>query len=94
MTGVQTCALPISNKTRVSKKQIELIMDSMLDIITEEVGSGNKVLISGFGTFYSAHRKARNGINPNTKEKIQIEGMDLPKFKPGTNFKKSVLKQK
>ena len=84
----------IANKTRASKKQIELIMDSMLDIITEEVGSGNKVLISGFGTFYSAHRKARNGINPNTKEKIQIEGMDLPKFKPGTNFKKSVLKQK
>ena len=84
----------IANKTRASKKQIELMMDSMLDIITEEVGSGNKVQISGFGTFYSAHRKARNGINPNTKEKIQIEGMDLPKFKPGTNFKKSVLKQK
>lgn len=84
----------IANKTRVSKKQIVLIMDSMLDIIAEEVGSGKKVLISGFGTFYSAHRKARNGINPNTKAKITIEGMELPKFKPGTAFKKAVSKQK
>lgn len=80
----------ISNKTRLSKKQIELIVDTMLDTIKAEVGDGNKVLISGFGTFYSAHRKARNGINPNTKESISINGMQLPKFKPGSQFKRSV----
>jgi len=80
----------ISNKTRLSKKQIELIVDTMLDTIKAEVGDGNKVLISGFGTFYSSHRKARNGINPNTKESISIDGMQLPKFKPGSQFKRAV----
>lgn len=84
----------ISNKTRMPKNKIELIIDAMLETIQHEVSVGNKVLISGFGSFYSAHRKARNGINPNTMQSIKIEGMQLPKFKPGTKFKKSVLKQK
>lgn len=84
----------ISNKTRLSKKKIELIMDVMLETIQDEVGKGNKVLISGFGLFYSSHRKARKGINPNTMESIDIDGMELPKFKPGTQFKKSVQNKK
>ena len=54
----------IANKTRVSKKQIEQIMDVMLDTIVNEVKDGDKVLISGFGTFHVTHRKSRNGINP------------------------------
>lgn len=84
----------IANKTRMPKKQIEKIMDAMLDTVVDEVSNGNKVLISGFGLFYSAHRKARNGINPNTKERIKIEGMQLPKFRPGTQFKKAIQNKK
>lgn len=84
----------ISNKTRLPKKKIELIMDVMLETIQDEVGKGNKVLISGFGSFYSSHRKARKGINPNTMESIDIDGMELPKFKPGTQFKKAVQNKK
>jgi DNA-binding protein HU-beta len=84
----------IANKTRLSKKKIELVVDTMLNTIEEEVGKGNKVLISGFGVFYSAHRKARKGINPNTKEKMDILGMELPKFKPGTKFKRVVQNKK
>ena len=84
----------ISNKTRLPKKKIELVIDTMLSAVEEEVGKGNKVLISGFGVFYSSVRVARNGINPNTKEKIQIGDMRLPRFKPGTKFKKAVQDQK
>lgn len=84
----------ISNKTRLPKNKIELIVDTMIETIQQEVGDGKKVLISGFGSFYSAHRKARNGINPNTMKKIRIEGMLLPKFKPGMKFKNSVQQQK
>lgn len=82
----------ISNKTRLSKKKIEQVVDAMLETVETEVGKGNKVLISGFGVFYSAHRKARKGINPNTKEKMDISGMQLPRFKPGTKFKRAVQK--
>jgi DNA-binding protein HU-beta len=82
----------ISNQTKIPKNKIELIIDIMLQTVEKEVASGNKVLISGFGLFYSAHRKARKGINPNTKEKMEISGMQLPKFKPGTKFKRAVQK--
>jgi DNA-binding protein HU-beta len=82
----------ISNQTKIPKNKIELIIDTMLQTVEKEVANGNKVLISGFGLFYSAHRKARKGINPNTKEKMEISGMQLPKFKPGTKFKRAVQK--
>lgn len=82
----------ISNQTKIPKNKIELIIDTMLQTVEKEVASGNKVLISGFGLFYSAHRKARKGINPNTKEKMEISGMQLPKFKPDTKFKRAVQK--
>jgi nucleoid DNA-binding protein len=39
-------------------------------------------------------RKARSGINPNTKEKIQVEGMQLPKFRAGEKFKRAVRNKK
>ena len=79
----------ISNKTRLPKNKIELVVDEMLSIIQDEVGNGNKVLISGFGSFYTSVRKARKGINPNTMQSIEIASMELPKFKPGTQFKKA-----
>lgn len=84
----------IANKTRVSKKQIEQIMDVMLDTIIKEVKDGDKVLISGFGTFHLSHRKARNGINPVTKEAMKINGMMVPKFKAGEQFKRAVRSKK
>lgn len=80
----------IANKTKLSKKKIELVIDTMTIVIGKEVGKGDKVLISGFGAFYSAHRKARNGINPITKEPMQIKDMLLPKFRPGEQFKRAV----
>lgn len=84
----------IANKTRVSKKQIEQIMDVMLDTIISEVKDGDKVLISGFGTFHLTHRKPRNGINPVTKKAMKIDGMMLPKFKAGEQFKRAVRDKK
>jgi len=84
----------IADKTRLPKNKIDLVLDSMIETIIEEVADNKKVLLSGFGLFYSAHRKARNGINPNTKEPMKIGGMQLPKFRPGTKFKKALEQEK
>jgi DNA-binding protein HU-beta len=84
----------IANKTRIPKNKIELVMDTMLDTIIEEVKDGEKVLISGFGVFHLTHRKARYGINPNTKEKLHIDGMQVPKFRAGEQFKRAVRGKK
>ena len=83
----------IANKTRMPKKQIELVIDNMTEVIQNELSDGEKVLISGFGTFYVGYRKPRNGINPVTKEPMKIDGMFLPKFKPGEKLKRSVAKK-
>ncbi|MCX6804765.1 MAG: HU family DNA-binding protein [Patescibacteria group bacterium] len=80
----------IANKTKMPKKQIEVVIDTMVETITTEVKDGHKVLISGFGLFYSANRKSRNGINPVTKAPIRIKSMQMPKFRAGERFKRVV----
>lgn len=84
----------IADKTKLPKNKIDMVIDVMLDTVVSEVANNKKVLISGFGLFYSAHRKARNGINPNTKEPMKIGGMQLPKFRPGSKFKKALEQKK
>lgn len=83
----------ISDKTRLPKKQIEQIIDCMLDVIAEEIRDGEKVLITGFGTFYLGYRKSRRGINPVTRQYIKINGMPMPKFKAGQRLKRIVRDQ-
>ena len=76
----------------ISKAQAERLMKKMTQIIMSEVKASKKVGITGFGVFYRGKRAARAGINPMTGEKIQIDSMDLPKFRPGTTFKNMLRK--
>ena len=72
----------------VTKKQIEEIIDSMTDTITEELKKGNSVNITGFGQFISRVRHARGGVNPqNPNERIEIPEVKVAKFKTGKNLK-------
>lgn len=80
----------ISAQTELSKKDIEAVIDMMTDKITEEIRGGNKVTLTGFGTFRVSNRAAREGINPQTKERIQIPAMRVPKFTAGKSLKEAV----
>ena len=80
----------ISVKTDLSKKDIEMVIDTMVDTITEDLRQGNKVTLTGFGAFRVSKRAAREGINPQTKEKITIPAMTLPKFTAGKALKEAV----
>jgi DNA-binding protein HU-beta len=80
----------ISEKTELSKKDIELMIDTMIDEITKVLKTGDKVTLTGFGTFRVSNRAAREGINPQTKEKIQIPAMTVPKFTAGKALKEAV----
>jgi len=80
----------ISTKTDLSKKDVEMVIDTMVDSITEQLRQGNKVTFTGFGAFRVSKRAAREGINPQTKEKIQIPAMTLPKFTAGKALKEAV----
>ena len=80
----------ISAKTELSKKDIEMTIEAMTEVITKSIRTGDKVTLTGFGTFRISDRAAREGINPQTKEKIQIPAMKVPKFTAGKALKGAV----
>jgi nucleoid DNA-binding protein len=77
-------------KTDFSKKDVEAAIEAMVDVVTEELRKGNKVTLTGFGTFKVSKRAAREGINPQTKAKITIPAMTVPKFTAGKTLKEAV----
>lgn len=77
----------IAEKTQVTKKEAEESLEATLTIIKDEVNAGNKVSLLGFGNFEPKTNAARQGINPSTKEKIQIKESKSVKFKVGKAFK-------
>ena len=80
----------ISQKTDLSKKDIELVIDTLTEEITKAIKEDQKVTLTGFGTFRISKRAAREGINPQTKEKITIPAMNVPKFTAGKALKEAV----
>lgn len=80
----------IATKTDLAKKAVESVVEALQEMITNEIRQGNKVTLTGFGTFKVSQRAAREGINPQTKEKIQIPAMTVPKFTAGKALKEAV----
>lgn len=80
----------ISVKTEMAKKDVELVIDTMLEVITKALKEETKVTFTGFGTFRASKRASREGINPQTKAKIQIPAMTVPKFTAGKALKEAV----
>ena len=72
--------------TGLSKADSKQALDAVIDAISGALKEGDKVAIVGFGTFAVTERPARTGINPATKEKIQIEAKKVIKFKPGAEL--------
>ena len=74
----------------LSKKDTERVMNAALDTITAALCKGEKVQISGFGTFEVKDREARVGRNPHTKEAIEIPATKVPGFKASKTLKDTV----
>jgi DNA-binding protein HU-beta len=73
-----------------SKKIAAEALEAVVDTIQRAVSRGEKVAISGFGSFEKTIRGARVGRNPRTGEKVKIKKTSVPRFKPGTAFKSYV----
>ena len=82
----------VAQKTELSKKDSEKAVVAVIDAISEALAAGEKVALVGFGTFEVKERAAREGINPRTKEKIEIPSSTLPSFKAGKALKEIVSK--
>jgi nucleoid DNA-binding protein len=77
-------------QTDLTKKDVEAVIEALVDTITKEISAGNKVTLTGFGTFKVSQRATREGINPQTKAKITIPAMTVPKFTAGKSLKEAV----
>ena len=71
-----------AERTGMTKKDTERVVNAALDAITEMLVRGEKVQLSGFGAFDIKDREARIGRNPHTKEAIDIPATRVPVFKP------------
>ena len=80
----------IATKTKSSKVQAESYLDVTLAIIQKTVSKGEEVKIVGFGSFTKAVRKAKTGRNPKTGQTINVPNTNVPRFKPGKEFKEIV----
>jgi DNA-binding protein HU-beta len=80
----------LSNKMALGKADAEKAINIILDDIIEGLKVGERVNISGFGTFSVSVRKARTGRNPKTGQAIEISASRSAKFKPGKQLKDSL----
>lgn len=79
-----------ADEADVSKNEVAAVLDAVLDTIQDAVKRGEKVTLTGFGTFERRERAARTGRNPQTGEQIKVAASKSPAFKPGKAFKDAV----
>lgn len=84
----------LAKKTGSSKAAAQATLEALIDEIQTNVKRGNRVTITGFGTFLSRKRAARKGHNPATGKPISIKASTVPAFKAGAGFKTLVAKAK
>lgn len=80
----------VADSANLTKKEAENVIDSFLDAITDALVEGDKVVLSGFGTFEVRERASRSGLNPRTGEEILIPAQKTPAFKAGKILKDRV----
>ena len=80
----------VAEKTGLSKKDSELAVNASLETITETLKKGDKITLTGFGSFEVRTRAAHAGINPLTKAPITIAASKAPVFKAGKALKDAV----
>lgn len=80
----------VAAETDSSKSEAQSHVDAILSVIEDELKSGGEVNITGFGKFSVTERPAREGVNPQTGQKMQIKASKTPKFSAGNALKKSV----
>ena len=81
----------LSRKQRyLAPKDIEVVVKSLINILSNSLSSGERIEIRGFGSFDLHYHPSRIGRNPRTGESVNIAGKYVPHFKPGKELRKRV----
>ena len=71
----------------LTQREIESVVSSLFDSITEQLADGGRVELRGFGAFSTRQRDARIGRNPRTGEPVEVDAKRVPYFKPGKEMR-------
>ncbi len=80
----------IADETGAPKSEAQRFFDAFTEVVTQALKGDDSVQITGFGKFYVQRREAREGINPQTKNKINIPASKVPKFTAGNALKDAI----
>ncbi len=80
----------LASRAELTKRAAEDALNTLLDIVSEQLAKGNKVTLTGFGTFLVRKRAARMGRNPQSGEPIHIPAQETPAFRAGSALKEAV----
>lgn len=78
----------VALKTEMDVFEVKTIADALFDTIIDEVKTGNRVQLNGFGVFELRERKEKKGRNPQTGESLILPKRLVPFFKPGKEFRR------
>lgn len=77
----------VSRVAELTRKDSEIIVESIFDSVVRSLRSGDKIEIRGFGSFRTRQRRARVGRNPKTGDRVEVPPKKIPFFKPSKELK-------
>ena len=80
----------VANQSDLTKKDAEVIVQTVLDSITDSLQKGEKIELRGFGSFRIRHRNSRKGRNPKTGDSVSVPEKRVPFFKVGKRLRELV----
>ena len=80
----------VASESGLTKSDAGEAVDAVLQVIEDTLKRGGEVNFTGFGKFSVSKRGARQGVNPQTGEKIQIAASRVPRFSAGSGLKKAI----
>jgi DNA-binding protein HU-beta len=84
----------VAKEAAITKVEAEKVVNAALKVIRDTLGKGDKVALTGFGTFEVRERAARAGMNIRTGERIRIPASKRPVFSAGSTLKSAVTGSK
>ena len=80
----------VAEKSGLSKADAKKAVDAFVETVSVEMKAGGKIALLGFGSFSVTEKAARKGVNPKTKQPIEIAARKAIKFKPGAELNDKV----
>jgi integration host factor subunit beta len=90
MTKSELMAKMAKKQPHLLQKDVELAVNSVIELLTSTLASGERIEIRGFGGFSVSRRQARIGRNPKTGDSVEVPSRHMLHFKPGLDLREKV----